>query len=55
MLIIKQSNYDKAIPLFQDLAYSNDSLAQNACYHLGECYIKTNQKQFARNAFYFGL
>jgi len=48
----KTSDYDKAIPLFQDLAYSNDSLTQNACYHLGECYIKTNQKQFARNAFY---
>jgi len=48
----KTAHYDKAITLFQDVTYNSDSLAQNACYHLGECYIKTNQKQFARNAFY---
>lgn len=29
----------------------NDSLAQNAFYHLGDCYIKSNYKQNARNAF----
>ena len=29
----------------------NDSLAQNAYYHLGDCYLKTDNKQNARNAF----
>ncbi len=29
----------------------NDSLAQNAYYHLGDCYLKTDYKQNARNAF----
>ncbi len=29
----------------------NDSLSQLTCYHLAECYLKTNQKQFAMNMF----
>lgn len=43
--------YSKAIPEFQSVANGNDTLAQNAYYHLGDSYIKTNQKKFAANAF----
>lgn len=44
-------NYNKAIPEFQSVPTVEDSLAQNAWYHLGDSYLKTNQKQFASNAF----
>ncbi len=43
--------YNKAIPEFQTVATGNDTLAQNAYYHLGDSYIRTNQKKFASNAF----
>lgn len=44
-------NYTQAIKYFQLVTPSMDSLAQNAFYHLGDCYIKTNQKRFAFNSF----
>jgi len=44
-------NYTPAINYFQVVANVKDTLAQNAYYHLGDCYIKTNQKRFAFNAF----
>lgn len=44
-------NYSQAIKYFQLVATGQDSLAQNAYYHLGDSYIKTNQKRFAFNAF----
>jgi TolA-binding protein len=44
-------DYPRAIQYFQVVAGSTDSLAQNASYHLGDCYLKTNQKRFAFNAF----
>lgn len=47
----KNGNYTQAIKYFQAVATSQDSLSQNAYYHLGDCYIKTNQKRFAFNAF----
>lgn len=43
--------YKKAIPEFQSVTTENDTLAQNAWYHLGLSYLQTNQKQFASNAF----
>ncbi|MBW6490510.1 MAG: tetratricopeptide repeat protein [Lentimicrobium sp.] len=43
--------YNKAIPEFQLVTGPEDSLSQNAFYHLGDSYLKTNQKQFASNAF----
>lgn len=43
--------YEKAIPQFQTAASLQDTLSQNAYYHLGDSYLKTNQKQFASNAF----
>jgi TolA-binding protein len=47
----ENANYPEAIRYFQTVATSKDSLAQNAYYHLGDCYIKTNQKRFAFNSF----
>lgn len=47
----KNGNYPQAIKYFQLVATGQDTLAQNAYYHLGDCYIKTNQKRFAFNAF----
>jgi len=44
-------NYTQAIKYFQSVTTGQDSLSQNAYYHLGDCYIKTNQKRFAFNAF----
>ncbi len=43
--------YQKAMPLFEKAADANDALAQNAHYHLGMCYVKTDQKRFAINSF----
>jgi TolA-binding protein len=43
--------YPKAITAFQKTINVQDSIAQNAYYHLGYCYIKTDQKQFALGAF----
>ncbi len=45
------ADYTQAIKYFQSVTTAQDSLSQNAYYHLGDCYIKTNQKRFAFNAF----
>lgn len=47
----KNGNHAQAIKYFQLVAAAQDTLSQNAYYHLGDCYIKTNQKRFAFNAF----
>lgn len=47
----KTGNYVKAIPEFQSVAINDDSLSQNAYYHLGDCYLKTDQKKFASASF----
>jgi len=47
----KTGEYARAIPEFQQVAGGEDSLSQNAWYHLGDSYLKTSQKQFASNAF----
>jgi TolA-binding protein len=44
--------YDKAIPYFQNAATGNDTLTQDALYHVGECYMNTGQKDYAANAFH---
>lgn len=44
-------NYQSAVKYLQAAATNQDTLAQNAFYHLGDCYLKTNQKRFAFNAF----
>ncbi len=48
----KVNDYDEAITYFINVTnIADDSLMQNAYYHLGDCYIKMGNKQFARNAF----
>ncbi len=44
-------NYTDAIPYFQNAAAGNDTLTQDAFYHIGECYLNTGQKAYAANAF----
>ena len=41
----------KALAEFNLVANGTDSLAQLASYHMAECYLKLNEKNFARNAF----
>jgi TolA-binding protein len=45
-------NYSEAILSFQTATTGNDTMAQNAHYHLGDLYLKTNNKTMARTAFY---
>ncbi|MFZ4401674.1 MAG: tetratricopeptide repeat protein [Bacteroidales bacterium] len=42
---------DTAIVEFKKMINENDTLTQNAQYHLADCYVKTMQKKFARTAF----
>ena len=44
-------NYQKAIENFKHIGGGADSLAQNANYHLGLCYLKTDKKNYALTAF----
>jgi TolA-binding protein len=46
-----QKQYEVAVKSFTQLNTLKDSLGQNALYFLGDCYIKLNQKNNARNAF----
>lgn len=46
------NNLNKAIDGFKQISGTQDSLAQNAMYLLGDAYLKTDQKANARNAFY---
>ncbi|MDO5970931.1 tetratricopeptide repeat protein [Flavivirga aquimarina] len=47
----KQGDYESAISEFNKIVDGNNSIAQNAYYHLGESYINLNKKQEALNAF----
>jgi tetratricopeptide (TPR) repeat protein len=44
-------DYEPAISSFKEAVGADDSLAQNAYYHLGTAYLKQNKKHFAQNAF----
>lgn len=46
-----QQNYEKAIGQFNKIIGKKNALAQNAYYYLADCYLKTNQKAAAQNAF----
>ena len=43
--------YTKALPCFENASKSQDSLGQNALYHVGLCDLKTGNKDFAASAF----
>ena len=47
----KQNDFENAVSQFNKIIDANDPVAQNAYYHLAECYLKTNKKQEALNAF----
>jgi TolA-binding protein len=44
-------DFSKAIELFEQLTNKDDKLSQNALYHLGDCYIKTDEKNKALFAY----
>src|SRR5699024_7037575 len=44
-------DYQKAVHQFNRIIDGKDEVAQNAYYHLAECYIHLDQKQRALNAF----
>ena len=47
----KQGDYESAAQQFNKIVGGDDSVAQNAYYHLGECYLELDKKQEALNAF----
>jgi tetratricopeptide (TPR) repeat protein len=50
-LYYRDGKYAKAADLFSQVTSQNDTIAQNAYYHLGDCYLKLGIKDKARNAF----
>jgi TolA-binding protein len=47
----RTSAYQKAIDNYSKIAGQRDELQQSASYNLGDCYLKLQQKEYARNAF----
>lgn len=43
--------YDESVSNFEKVTTTEDSLGQNALYHLADAYLKTGQRRSARNAF----
>ena len=50
---MKQGDFEGAVTNFQNATRktNNDALAQYASYYLAQCYMKTKQEKFARNAY----
>ena len=48
----KLNDHNNAITYFEKAVTKEDSLAQSAYYHLGDCYVNANLKSKAKNAFY---
>ncbi|GIV29695.1 MAG: hypothetical protein KatS3mg028_0761 [Bacteroidia bacterium] len=48
----QNKNYENAAKYFEKSVGKDDSLSQSAWYHLADCYLKLNQKDKAKNAFY---
>ncbi len=47
----KQDDFESAIGQFNKIIDGSNAVAQNAYYHLAECYLKLNKKSEALNAF----
>ncbi|MGB1270354.1 MAG: tetratricopeptide repeat protein, partial [Flavobacteriaceae bacterium] len=47
----KRNEYEAAIAEFNKIIAGENSVAQNAYYHLAQCYLKTEKKSEALNAF----
>ena len=46
-----QKDYENAMLWFTKIINGNNAVSQNAYYHLAECYLKSDKKQEALNAF----
>jgi tetratricopeptide (TPR) repeat protein len=49
--LYKTAAFEKAVGLFEKISDGTDSLSQNVLYLLADCFIKTNKKAGAKNAF----
>lgn len=47
----QQKDYEDALVWFTKIIDGNNAVSQNAYYHLAECYLKSDKKQEALNAF----
>lgn len=47
----RSNQFEKAAEQFSKISYTEDSLGQNSLYHLGESYLRSNKKSYARNAY----
>ncbi|MDG1572201.1 tetratricopeptide repeat protein [Robiginitalea sp. M366] len=47
----KQGAFEEAVQQFNKIIGGDDAVAQNAYYHLAECYLELDKKQEALNAF----
>ncbi|MBL0315183.1 MAG: tetratricopeptide repeat protein [Flavobacteriales bacterium] len=47
----KTSQWQKAVDSYGNCDDENDELHQRSSYNMGECYLKLEQKEYARNAF----
>jgi TolA-binding protein len=47
----KSKQYEKALESFNLVTNEQDELTQVASYHMADCYLKLDQKLYARNAF----
>jgi len=47
----RTTEYAKALDAFSNCTAEGDSLDQMATYNMGDCYLKLDQKTYARNAF----
>lgn len=43
--------YEKAVPFLNKAVNGKDEMAQYANYHLADCYLRLNKKEYARNAY----
>lgn len=47
----RNADYTGALESFNEATKEKDELAQSAVYHMGDCYLKLDQKPYARTAF----
>jgi TolA-binding protein len=49
--LYRTADYKGALESFNEASKEKDELAQSAVYHMGDCYLKLDQKPYARSAF----
>jgi tetratricopeptide (TPR) repeat protein len=50
--MMEDEKYDDAIKYFSRISAKEDALAQKSIYNMAECYLKADNKPYARNAFF---